>query len=474
MLALVGPGGTHRLRAFLLTVVVVDDMVSLVVIGLAYTTSLHLYRLMVAVALLVVGLAMRASRFHWGAGYAVLAVAMWVAIFESGVDPVVVGLVIGLLVYAYPAGRADLEEASERFRSFREQPTPELARRASAGVAAAVSPNERLQLRFHPWTSYVIVPLFALANAGIPIHGAFLERAFTSPITLGILIGFVIGKPIGITVVSLLVTGLSGGRLRPSVGWAAVAGGGSIAGIGFTVSLLIASLAFHGSQLQEAKAGVLASALAASMFTWLLFRLTYLLPRRIRGLALLGTSTTLVDLAEPVDPEHDHIRGPLKAPITLVEYGDFECPYCGRAEPVVRELLADFGDLRYVWRHLPLPDVHPRAELAAEASEAADAQGAFWEMHDMLLAHQDSLSAPALVGYARDLGLDVQRFADDLRRHAGAGRVARDVDSADLSDASGTPTFFINGRRHHGAYDIDSLSAAVRAARVKKEIIGGH
>jgi protein-disulfide isomerase len=148
----------------------------------------------------------------------------------------------------------------------------------------------------------------------------------------------------------------------------------------------------------------------------------------------------------------------------VVEYGDFECPYCGQAEPVVRELLRDFGDVRYVWRHLPLNDVHQHAQLAAEAAEAAAGQGAFWEMHDLLLDHQDALRPGDLIGYADHLRLDVERFTNGLREHVGAARVADDVDSADLSGVSGTPTFFINGGRHYGAYDIVTLSAAVRAA----------
>ena len=134
---------------------------------------------------------------------------------------------------------------------------------------------------------------------------------------------------------------------------------------------------------------------------------------------MLGTAEPIIDLAEPVDPERDHIRGPAEAPVTVVEYGDFECPYCGRAESVVRELLAEFGDVRYVWRHLPLTDVHPRAQVAAEAAEAAAAQGKFWEMHDLLLDHQDALLASDLSGYAEELGLDVERFEDDLRRQVG-------------------------------------------------------
>jgi protein-disulfide isomerase len=188
------------------------------------------------------------------------------------------------------------------------------------------------------------------------------------------------------------------------------------------------------------------------------------LPRRLRIRALLGTGEPIADLYVEVDPERDHVRGALDARVTLVEYGDFECPYCGMAEPVVRELLRDFGEVRYVWRHVPLSDVHPHAQLAAEAAEAAGEQGLFWEMHDLLLGHQDRLRLGDLVGYAEELGLDVDRFTSRLQRHEDAGRVAEDVDSADLSGVSGTPTFFINGRRHYGAYDIETLSAAVRLA----------
>jgi protein-disulfide isomerase len=412
-------------------------------------------------AAVAVGVRLRVRR---GPVYFVLGVAMWIALLESGIEPVVGGLAMGLLAWAAPPGRDALERATERFREFREQPTPELARFARESVRTAIAPNQRLQLLWHPWSSYVIVPLFALANAGIAIDGAFLTRAFTSPITLGILVGYVVGKPIGILGSSWALTRLTHGRLRPPVGWAAVAGGGTIAGIGFTVALLVATLAFDGPELEEAKLGILSAAVSAAAVTWLLFRATALLPRRARLRALLGTAEPIVDLYIEVDPERDHIRGPTDAPVTLVEYGDFQCPYCGQAERVVRELLRDFADVRYVWRHVPLNDVHANAQLAAEAAEAAADQGAFWEMYDLLLAHQDALRPDDLLGYAEQLGLDLERFANDLHEHAGAGRIAEDVDSADLSGVSGTPTFFINGRRHYGAYDIATLSAAVRAA----------
>jgi Na+/H+ antiporter NhaA len=470
MLALVGPRFPDRLRAFMLTISVVDDLIALIVIATVYAGHVALGALMAALALFAAIALASAAGIRRGVVYAVLGAATWVALVKSGVDPIVVGLAMGLLTYAYPASRADLERATDLFRDFREQPTPELARSARVGLESAISANERLQVRFHPWTSYAIVPLFALANAGIVIDGSFLGRAYASPITLGVLAGYLAGKPIGIIGGSWLVTRLSRGRLRPPVGWAALAGGGSIAGIGFTVALLIATLAFHGAALEEAKLGVLSAALCASVATWIVFRATAMLPLGLRIRALLGTTEPIVDLADPIDPERDHIRGPHDAPVTLVEYGDFECPYCGQAEPIVRELLSDFGDVRYVWRHLPLSDVHPRAQIAAEAAEAAAEQGAVWEMHDLLLGHQDALRPRDLAGYAEQLGLDTERFREDLREHAGAARVADDVDSADLSGVSGTPTFFINGRRHYGAYDVDTLSAAVRAARARAAI----
>ncbi len=473
MLALVGPRFPDRLRGFMLTIIVVDDVVALGVIAIAYSGDVALGPLLIAAAVFALIPVALALRVRQGLVYVLLAAAAWVALFESGVDPVVLGLAVGLVTWAYPAGRGELERATDLFRSFREQPTPELARSARDGLAAAVSPNARLLALYHPWTSYAIVPLFALANVGIAIDGDFLSRAYSSPLTLGIVVAYVLGKPVGVSGVSWLVTRLSRGRLRPPVGWAAVAGGGAIAGIGFTVSLLIAALAFHGVELREAKLGVLSAAVCASALTWLVFRATALLPRRARIRALLGTSETLVDLAAPVDPDRDHLRGPAAAGVTVVEYGDFECPYCGRAEPVVRELLADFGDVRYVWRHLPLSDVHPNAQLAAEAAEAAAAQGAFWEMHDLLLDHQGDLRPLDLYEYAGRLDLDLDRFREDLRRHAHAARVEEDVDSADVSGVTGTPTFFVNERRHDGAYDIATLSAAVKAAGARSAIAPG-
>ena len=472
VLALVAPGAT-RLRVRLLTLIVIDDIVALLVIATVYTEEVDLVALAVAAGLFCVLLAFRYAPLGWRQpGAVLLGMGVWVALHESGIDPLVAGLAVGLAVSAYPPARSELERATELTRSFREQPTPELARSAALGVTSAVPANERLQYRLHPWTSFVIVPLFALANAGIEVDGELLGDAITSPITLGIVLGYLVGKPVGVVAVTWLATRPWVTGLRPTLSWPAILGSGAVAGIPFTVSLLIAGIAFDGRQLEEAKLGVLAAAVLASLASWAAFRVIARLPAEMRARQLAGTADDMLDLSEEVDPERDHIRGPESAPVTLLEYGDYECEYCGQAEVVIRELLDEFGDeLRYVWRHLPLNDVHPNTQMAAEATEAAAAQGAFWPMHDTLLVSQHELSARDLTRAAEELGLDVDRFWDELRRHEHAERVAADVASADTSGVAGTPTFFINGRRHRGAYDVATLNAAVRAARTRARLL---
>ncbi|MGO4595036.1 Na+/H+ antiporter NhaA [Leifsonia sp. 2TAF2] len=466
ILTLLARRAPRRTRTFLLTAFVVDDVAALIIIAVLYSGPISPWALVVAVVLFIGIIVVRRMDRTLGRNLAiVLGVGMWLALLVSGIDPVVAGLAIGLATTAYVPLRADLERATGLVRSYRESPNAELARSAAAGLADSLSENERILYRLSPWTSYVVVPIFAFANAGVRITPELLARSAVSAITIGIVLGYVVGKPISVLGSAWLLSRVTRGRVHPQVGWLSVLGSGTAAGVGFTVSLLIASIALAGPELAEAKIGIFYSVIGSAILTWLVFQCVRFIPANRRTVALNGMPNPTLDLLRPIDQRTDHVRGADNARVTLVEYGDFECGYCKRGEPTARELLERHPDVALVWRHLPLTDVHPNALLAAEAAEAAGAQGAFWPMHDVLFENQHHLTLRDMEGYAEQVGIDPERFIEDLRRHTYADRVRADIMSAEESGAAGTPTYFINGQRHEGAVDIDSLSQAINAAR---------
>ena len=459
-LALVGPACPTQLRVFLLTLSIADDVAAVTVIGAVYSESIDAVALGVALACLAGFAGLSHLSVARASPYVLVGLVLWAATLESGLHPSIAGMAAGLLVAASEPRREVVERATALFTAFRQSPLPSVGYSAMLGLERAVSVNERLQAKLHPWTSYVVVPLFALANAGVDLRGGLLGDALRSPVTWGVILGLVLGKLLGVGAATLGALRLGWGSLPQGVGPGQALGGAALSGIGFTVSLLIADLAFTTPALaDQAKVGVLVAAALAAALGWVVFRLAAVL----RGERSAGLPTVL---DTPVDPARDHIRGRADAPLTLVEYGDFECPFCGRATGVVLALRERFGDeLRYVFRHLPLSDVHEHAELAAHAAEAAAAQGRFWEMHDVLFAHQDELEVEDLLGYADEIGLDVEAFARDLSADAHADRVREDVAGAEASGARGTPTFFVGTRRHIGPYDAETLARELEAER---------
>lgn len=461
-LALVGPSTSTQLRVFLLTLTVVDDIVAVSVIGLVYSDRLDASALAVAASGVGAMWLLGRARVWRMWPYIAAIVVVWLATVESGLHASIAGMVAGLLVPAWAPQREAVERAARRVRAFRQSPMPEVGRSAVGALARAVSVNERMQLVLHPWASYGVVPLFALANAGVDLRGGLLTDALASPVTWAVVVGLVVGKLLGVGGSALVGARLGMGRLPQGVGPGQVLAGGALSGIGFTVSLLIIGLAFDSPEIRDrATIGVLLSLVLATLIGWLVFAL---------AAALLGeTSAGLpTALADPVDPGRDHILGPVDAPLTLVEYADFECPFCARATGVGREVRAHFGSrLRYVFRHLPLPDVHPHAELAAAAAEAAAAQGRFWEMHDLLFQHQDELGWQDLAGYAGQLGLDVEAFLRDVDQDRHAPRIRADVAGAEASGARGTPTFFVGEVRHEGPHDAQTLIKAIEASQAR-------
>lgn len=462
VMALVGPAVSTQLRIFLLTLTVIDDIVAVTVIGVVYSDSLSLVPLAVAAACLL-GLAALSRLGQWRASpYVALVVVLWIATLESGLHASIAGMLSGLLVPALAPTRGLVDSAATQFRAFRQSPMPGVQRSARQSLNRAISVNERLQEVLHGWTSYLVVPLFALANAGVDLRGGVLGEALTSPITWGVILGLVLGKVLGIGLGSYLAVRLRWGALPQGVGSGHTLAGGALSGIGFTVSLLIVGLAFDDESLQDqATVGVLLSALLASVLGWLLFRF---------AASMLGQHDAALPttLSDPVDPERDHIRGPADAELTLVEYLDFECEFCARATDVAEPVREHFGDrLRYVPRHLPL-SVHPHAELAGLAAEAAAAQGRFWDMHDLLFARQDELELQDLAGYAAELGLDVEQFLRDLEEDRLVAHLRRDVASAEASGVRGTPTFFVGERRHEGPHDARSLIAGLERSSTRR------
>ncbi|MGH3788363.1 MAG: Na+/H+ antiporter NhaA [Pseudonocardiaceae bacterium] len=454
-LALLGRHVPTQLRVFLLSLSVVDDIGALSAIAIFYSDNVDLGALGVAALCVLAFIALARLQVWRGPAYFAVGVVMWLAMHASGVHTTIAGVVLGLLISAYPPRRTEVEHAGALARAFRQSPQPALARAAKLSVERAVSPNERIGALLVPWSSYVVVPVFALANAGVRLDGDLVRRALTSPVTLGVFLGLVVGKLLGVGLASTLAVRLRLSSLPPGVDLGSVWGGAALAGIGFTVSLFVADLAFDDARLrEEATVGVLAaSVVAASLGAGLL---------RLASRRRPGTAARPTRLDPPVNPEVDHVRGPVDSPLTLVEYGGLECPFCGRATGVVEELRERFGDdLRYVFRHLPLPDTHPHGELAAEATEAATAQGAFWAMHDRLFAHQDALEAEDLLAHAAALGLDLERFARELGDGTYGQRVRDDVASAEASGVVGTPTFFVNGVRHEGPTGTEVLAAAL-------------
>lgn len=457
LLALVGRACPPPLRVFLLALAIADDVGALSVIALFYTEDLALAPLAVTVLVLVLMSVLRRVDVWRGPAYLVLAVVAWVGMYLAGVHPTLLGVIIALATPAYAPRRNEVADAAQRARAYLQSPNPEFARSARLSIDRSVPPGERLHRLWEPWATYVIVPLFALANAGVSLSGETLRAAAGSSVTWGVVAGLVLGKLVGVLLGTGLATRLRLGDLAPGLTVGPLAGGAALSGLGFTISLFIVDLAIPDEQLaDQARIGILVASVLAALLGTTLLRLAA--RRRPSG----EERPTVLD--PPVDPGRDHVRGPVDAPLTLVEYGDFECPFCGRATGAVEELRRRFGDrLRYVFRHAPVDD-HPHAQLAAEAAEAADAQGYFWPMFDRLFAHSDRLATADLLEHAAVIGLDVPRFARDLGAARHTRRIRHDRESADAAGVTGIPAFFVGGRRHTGPHDAGTLAAALLAA----------
>jgi len=470
-LAVAGPRFPGHLRVFLLALAVVDDVGALLVIAVFYTDHLAFAPLPIAILALLGIWALRSIPTDLGSNlgpaYLALAVIAWCATYASGLHATLAGVAVALLIPVYEPRQREVRQTADLARAFQQSPNPAYARIAARGLRNAISVNERLQDQYEPYSSFLILPIFALANAGVVLNGETLSGAMRSPVTWGIVAGLVLGKLIGIAGSTAILRVLRLGELAPGLTFGRIAGGATLSGIGFTIALFIIDLAIDDPLVQdEARVGVLLASVLAFALGWTVFRVL----DRVQP-----PSTQFLKLARPVDPARDHIRGPVSAPLTLVEYGDFECPFCSRATGSIDEVRDHFGDeLRYVWRHLPLTHVHPHALQAAHASEAAARQVDFFIYAPHLFQHQDALELDDLIRYAGDLGADIDRFERDMHDAETLAHVRDDMLDAELMDVHGTPTFFVNGKRHKGPYDAASLIGALESTRGSDPSRSGH
>ncbi|MGO4441780.1 Na+/H+ antiporter NhaA [Mycobacterium sp. 2YAF39] len=460
-LAIIKPKFPGRLRIFLLTLAVVDDVGALIVIAAFYSDAIQLVPLAVSALLLVAIALVRFLPLARGPAYAALGFALWIALYLAGIHPTLAGVTLALLIPVFAPERRQVEDAVEVMRAFRQSPNSEYARTATRRLRQSISINERLQTDVGPYVSFLVLPLFALVNAGVRLDATSLAAAARSPLTWGIVAGLVVGKFIGITGATWFMNRTGIGQLAPGLRLRRVAGGAALSGIGFTISLFIVDIAISEPARQDqARIGVIAASIIAFVAGWAIFHITDLVsPPEPIGLKLI----------RPIDRGRDHIRGNPDAALTLIEYGDYECPFCSRATGGIDEVRAHFGDdnLCYVWRHLPLERVHPRAFDAARAAEAAGLQGKYFEMGAELFAHQDDLEWSDIYRYANTVGLDLERFDEDVRVHPTKvlHRVQDDAQDAEAMDLNSTPTFFINGKRHKGPWDSASLIRALEEGR---------
>ncbi|MFE5672672.1 Na+/H+ antiporter NhaA [Agromyces sp. NPDC056523] len=456
-LAIIGPKFPARLRAFLLTLAVVDDIGALLAIAIFYNSGIQVLPLVVAAVLMVLIALVRFLPVWRGIAYATLAIALWFAIAAAGVHPTLAGVAVALLIPVFPPRRTDVERSAELTQAFRESPNAAYAAAVTRSLRNSISINDRLQAAWGPYISFLVLPLFALANAGVHLDAETVSAAISSPLTWGIVAGLVIGKFIGIAGATALIRMSGLGRLAPGLAMPRIAGGAALSGIGFTIALFIVTLAIADPETQDlARVGVLVASVIAFSLGWAIF----VIADRMAPPQPIGKV-----LVRPFDPERDHYRGRPDAPHQIVEYGDFECPFCSRATGSIDAVIEHFGDdVCWVWRHLPLEAVHSHAKEAAQAYEASALQGRFLEMSRILFANQEALTADDLCRYAKEIDLDVDRFIDDMRSPRVMHRVEEDQLDAEIMDLHSTPTFFIGGKRHIGPWDSRTLIRTLEAS----------
>ena len=461
ILAVFGNRLPVQLRAFLVTLAVVDDVGSLLVIATVYTERISFVPLIGVVVIAALLFLVQRARVYRSSVYIAAGATLWLLFLASGVHATIAGVVLGLLLPVFPPERSEVLRAEELTHHFRRTPVASTGSAAVIGILRSVSINERMQLALAPIVNLIVVPVFALSNAGVIISGETLQHAFKSPLTWGIIAGLVGGKYLGVFGASIIATKLRIGELAQCLAYRHINAGSMLTGIGFTISLFIIDLAIKDETAQsDARIGVLTASILAAIIGMVALVLTAAYdachaPERTR-------------LNRSIDPKRDHILGDPNAPLTLVEYAQLGGVDDTTVEEVVREVRDYFGDdLRFVFRHNPMGD--EAAERAAEALEAVHAQSPelfnYARTELSRLCEDEELDSRVIRRAAVDVGSNLPRLEKDMRQRTYLSRIHDDADDALGMGLTSTPTFFIGDEIYEGPIESNAIIAALEATR---------
>ena len=452
VLAVLGARVPPALRLFVVTFAVADDIGAIAIIAVFYTETLRPVPLLIAALVLGVMVLLRAAGGWSAPTYAVLAALVWVAIVASGLHATLAGVAVAFVLPIFAARTEAVRDADRGTRAFSQSPSARSAQRATRQLTRAISLNERAHAALAPYVTFLVLPLFALANAGVVLSADSLALALRSPVTWGVLVGALVGKVLAVGTVGAVATRLAPAALGAGVHLGHLLGTGALSAMGFTLSLFIADLAFDDpALLADAQIGVLASSLLAALLGGAVL---LLVGRRAGG---PGDDA----LPRPVDPRRDHVLGHPDAALVLVEYGAYGSEACARFADVVPELRARLGEeICVVFRHVP---GDAASQDAARAAESAAAQGRFWPFHDALVRAGDQ---PHLLRRAAgEARLNFRRFEEDRRATWTLHRVRDDLEDVPAPEREDAPVLFVQGRRYRGPRDTDSVAAALDLVR---------
>ncbi|MBW3069165.1 Na+/H+ antiporter NhaA [Actinomyces sp. 432] len=441
MLALIGPRRAPRLRLFLLAFAVIDDIGALAVIAIFYSESLNYVALAAAVAGLL-GVWLMARRGVWHVPpYLALAVVIWYAVYCSGVHATLAGVLIGLLMPVYNVRSEDVDAAGEFAALYRQAPAPGSARMLREALNYSMPLNQRVAFVLPPYVNYLVVPLFALANAGVELSAGTIGAAVSSRILWAVVGGLVVGKLLGVVIGAGLVAWLVPASRMPGLDLPRITGLGALSGMGFTISLLVANIALEDEVLRDqARLGVLLASLLALVLATLVFQVT----SRIAPLP----EPAGLNLCRPPEPEHELTFGSLDAPHVLINYADMDDADRWRLTEALYGLkpLIDSGNVLLILRHKLSGSGSLLAALALEAASAND-EPSLWDFHDALAGLRGGITSRSITRAARQVGVDAHAMWERIDSGVDEAKVLADASDVEgLTDDAG-PVVYIDGRR---------------------------